>query len=396
MDFALVDSGWDSVFDDAIAASPAGIRIVCPFVKKNSVRRFLRDASPSVTQVITRFNLQDFCDGVSDISALQMLLRHGARVRGVRNLHSKLYLFAQRRVIVTSANLTEAALQRNHEFGFVSEEPGIVERCGEYFDYLWDRAGIDLEESRLRDWDEIISTVRARGSRPSVTKRLPDEGVDAGITEPLIVPPPLVLEAPQSFVKFFGVNTNRAELSMAIKEEVKRSGCHWACTYPAEKRPRQVKDGAVMFMARLVKKPDIIIYGRAVANSHQEGRDDASAADLASRPWKEKWPHYIRLHHAEFLAGSLANGISLSELMDALGANSFTSTQRNVARGEGNVNPRRAFQQQAHVSLTSQAFEWLNSRLDAAFQKHGKMASTELDDLDWPEVTVTSTFPETT
>jgi hypothetical protein len=65
-------------------------------------------------------------------------------------------------------------------------------------------------------------------------------------------------------VKFFGRGDNRADRSMQILEEVRRSGSHWACTYPKGKRPRMVRDGATMFMGRLVKDPnDILIFGRA-------------------------------------------------------------------------------------------------------------------------------------
>ena len=56
-----------------------------------------------------------------------------------------------------------------------------------------------------------------------------------------------------------------------------------------------------------------------------------------------KWPRYIRVHHAEFVAGTMENGISLNELMDTLGTDSFVPTQRNAAQGQGkNTNPRRA------------------------------------------------------
>jgi len=41
----------------------------------------------------------------------------------------KLYVFGDSKVIVTSANLTEVALRRNHEFGFVAEEAMIVNRA---------------------------------------------------------------------------------------------------------------------------------------------------------------------------------------------------------------------------------------------------------------------------
>jgi hypothetical protein len=36
--------------------------------------------------------LNDFAEGVSDIAALQRVLGLGGRVRGVKKLHSKLYL----------------------------------------------------------------------------------------------------------------------------------------------------------------------------------------------------------------------------------------------------------------------------------------------------------------
>ncbi|MEZ6081222.1 MAG: hypothetical protein R3C56_37805 [Pirellulaceae bacterium] len=110
--------------------------------------------------------------------------------------------------------------------------------------------------------------------------------------------------------------------------------------YPKDKRPRRVDDGAIMFLARLVKDPaDILIYGRAIGMRHVDGRDDASAADIAVRHWKDTWPHYVRVHHAEFVAASLANGISLNALMDALKSDAFLPTQRNAARGEGNTDP---------------------------------------------------------
>src|SRR2546425_3029596 len=99
MNFRLVDAGWDDVFDDAISTDAAVVRIVCPFLKGRSAGRLLKRGSPESLQVITRFNLCDFCEGVSDISALRLLLENGAQIRGVRNLHAKLYLFGETRVI---------------------------------------------------------------------------------------------------------------------------------------------------------------------------------------------------------------------------------------------------------------------------------------------------------
>ena len=385
--FQLVDSGWNKIFQEAVEADRTELRVVCPFIKSRAAEHLLAGRRPDLIRIITRFHLGEMCDGISDTKALRLFLKNGAKIRGIRNLHAKLYLFGDKRAIVTSANLTEAALLRNHEFGFVSNESGIIERCREYFDALWKRAGNDLDLARLQGWETRIQGVRMAGSRPSATSGLSDEGTDAGLVLSGVIRTPGVGETPQSFVKFFGEGNKRASLDLAVFEEVQRSGCHWACTYPKNKRPRQVEDGAVMFMGRLVENPhDIVIYGRAIALSRAEGRDEASAEEIKLREWKKDWPIYVRVHHAEFVAGILENGIRLSALMDELKADSFISTQGNARKGSGNTDPRSAYRQQAHVQLTTEAFAWLNHQLELAFAKHGKLTPAELNTLDWPKV----------
>ena len=79
--------------------------------------------------MLTRFNLNHFYEGVSDFAALHALLRHGAEVKGVRHLHAKMYIFGKHQAFVTSANLTEAAINRNHELGFVTDEKEFFDQC---------------------------------------------------------------------------------------------------------------------------------------------------------------------------------------------------------------------------------------------------------------------------
>lgn len=388
MTFQLVDTGWAQVLADAVATDHSKVRLVCPFIKKGAVERLLSGGTPGSLRVITRFNLDDFARGVSDLAALRLLLASGATIRGVKHLHAKLYLFGNR-AVVTSANLTEAALVRNHEFGFVAENGEIVARCRKYFDDLWSKAGADLTSARLAHWEQTVTAYLAKGASPAQASGLGDEGANAGVAAEPLEFPPVVDESQQAFVKFFGESSNRASRSLSLLEEVRRSGSHWACDYPKDKRPRRVEDGAIMFMARLVKDPaDILIYGRAIGMRHIEGRDDASAADIALRPWKAIWPHYVRVHHAEFVAGTLANGVSLNALMDALKSDAFLPTQRNAAKGEGNTDPRRAYLQQAAVELTPQALVWVNERLQRAFNQYGTLPAAELATLDWPTVAV--------
>jgi hypothetical protein len=389
MKFRLVDTGWAAHLEDALRVDHSRIRVIAPFIKERAAERLLKAGRPETLEVITRFNLDDFSDGVSDIAALRLLMKSGARIRGIKNLHAKLYLFGDRRAIVTSANLTEAALLRNHEFGFLAEDEAIIARCREYFNNLWKRATTDLTDERIERWHRIVTRHQAQGAPAAKRVALGDEGVDAGLAPTAIAIEPRIVEAGQAFVKFFGEGHNRAERSGAVLDEVAGAGCHWACTYPRGKRPRQVRDGAVMFMAHLVKQPnDVLIFGRAIGMEHRESHDDASAADLELRPWKADWPHYIRVHHAEFVAGNLSNGVSLNELTDALGVDSFASTQRNAAAGIGNTNPRSSLRQQAAVELSPQGGAWLSERLEQAFVLHGKLPADELAKLDWPDAVV--------
>ncbi len=385
MTFRLVDREWARELTDGLRRNAGGLRIVCPFIKARALDRLL-SLRPDDVRVITRFNLGDFAKGASDIAALRKLLDAGATVRGIRNLHAKLYLFGTGRAVVTSANLTEAGLCRNHEFGAVTEDPAAVANCRAWFDDLWRRGGNDLRRDRVDEWDGQVTRCLASGYRPGGPTELDDFGADAGIAEPRAVRAPTVFtEPPQAFVKFFGRSGDRVPLSYSTVAMLKRDGCHWAATYPANKRPRQVKDGAAMFMAPLVEGPDIRIFGRAVGMTHWPERDDATPDDIARRPWKERWPHYIRVHSAEFVADAIGNGVSLNELMDALGTDSFASTQRNARRGEGNTDPRRAYMRHPAVELSKEGFEWLNGRLQAAFDKHGRLPRTVLDQLDWPD-----------
>jgi hypothetical protein len=203
-------------------------------------------------------------------------------------------------------------------------------------------------------------------------------------------PPKVIVQPPvegdkQAFVKFFGNNNCRSSLDNAIFEEVKTEGCHWSCNYPKNKHPRNVEDGAVMFMGRLVDPIDIIIFGKATGWRHVDGRDEASEKEIERRPFKKKWSNYIRVHDPEFVAGKLRNGVSLNRMMDELQSDSFISTQENARKGTGNVKPRRAYMRAPSVALTNEAFAWLNDRLEQSFTRWGKLTPAELATLDWPD-----------
>ena len=223
----LVDDGWSEEFTAALLDDSSELRIICPFIKVGALRRLLRH-HPGKVQAITRFNLADFAGGVSDVAALRELLEAGARIRGVRNLHAKLYLFGKSRAIITSCNLTEAALCRNHELGMVIHDWAIIKRCRAYFDNLWDLAGNDLLLDQVDTWEKAVTNHWLSGGRRHETGGLMDFGVDTGIEDaPLAKAPIAVADASQAFVKLLGMGYNRVPLSVSTLEEVDGGGSHW-------------------------------------------------------------------------------------------------------------------------------------------------------------------------
>ncbi len=111
--------------------------------------------------------------------------------------------------------------------------------------------------------------------------------------------------------------------------------------------------------------------------------DDATDAEIIDRPFKARWPHYVRVHGGHFLNGRLEEGISLAEMMAALKAEAFSSTSRNHDRGDGNQDPERSLMQKPDVEVTAAGYRWLRDRLDDALEKHG-LIDLDNDQFDRP------------
>lgn len=384
MTFCLIDHGWGNALEEAAAAGGSPWRIVCPFIKTKALKRLLAKAKLRNIQVITRFNLDDFCKHVSDLEALELLLARGAEIRGVHGLHAKVYLFGSSRAVVSSANLTIRGLDTNKEFGFSSDDPSITTSCQSYFEALWVRAGENLTYERLASFRAEVTQAQVGGGRAGATATLGDKGTIVSSPDPQANGEALAEEF-QTIVKFFGRGNERASRSQHTLETLRRSGAHWACTYPRGKRPRLVDDGDVFYLSNLVEAPnDILIFGRAIGLSHVEGRDDATPEDLALRKWKVDYPYYVRVHHPEVLAGTLEDGISLRELIHNLGSDAFVTTQKHAAEGHGNTDPMRTLRRQPGVRLSARGAAWLKTQFEVRERRFGLLPSRDLETLDWP------------
>ncbi len=378
----LVNTGWSQELIDAIRADKSSVHIICPFIKVGVVERLELEKLGSKVKVITRFNLSEFSAGVSDIEALGLLLEAGAEIRGIQNLHAKIYIFGESRAIITSANLTKAALDFNQEFGLVAGDTAIISECQSYFDRLWEFGKFNLSKKMLDEWTTIVDNHRTSGGSPMQTDNLVDFGKYANLDASLGNQSPAVTDAKQAFVKLVGSSVDRVSVFYNIADDIESGGFHRLAAY--HKRPNRIKQNSVIFWARFTNEPDDLrVFGRAIAMPYIE-EDNATEDDIRDRDWLKRRNRYVRLHHAEFVAGNMENGISLNELMDNLGSEFFGSTQENAENGEGNTNPRHAYRQAEDVRLSERGLHYLNRRLEEAFQKFGRVPQDWLDRLAWP------------
>ncbi len=365
----LVDGGWSQEMRDALAVDSSDVRIISPFIKVSAIKDLLA-SKPRKLQVITRFNLADFAAGASDLTALRQLREAGALVRGIKHLHTKLYVFGSIRAIVTSANLTGAGLNRNFELGTVSEDVALVRDCQRYFDGLWKQAGDDLTNTKIIKWTTKVERHRLRGGSFNDITDLDDYGeVVPDITEDSTTVDSIYSTAERAFVMLLGDSKqHRKRLYSRVIDVVRSNECHWALSQ--KRRNRQVQDGDAIYIGQFTRDPnDIRVFGRAIGMKHVDDRDKATQEDKDRISWRNEFSYYTRVHRAEFVDGTLANGISSEELVKA----------------RKKTNPRFAHRGHARVKLDGADHEWLEPRLEEAFEIHGKISPSELATLYWPD-----------
>jgi hypothetical protein len=376
----------------SLASNATNILVVSPFISVGAAPLLLRDGKQRTIRVITRYNLEDFAVGVSQLPALEALVNAGAHIRGRRGLHSKLYLFDSESMIVSSANLTGGGLKHNLEFGLEIEGHEIVTAARSYFERLWSAAENDLTLPLISRWKDEVDDERARRGHQKYPKhQLPDHGTEVSVVNPLVDFPSdkksktkstiRSSEAPRVFVKFFGTSKDRSDSRLTVREVIRSSECYYACTYPRNKRPRRIRHGDVIYMAAIMDPVGYAIFGRAVAIPYVPGRDDATPNEVERQAWKTHWPRYIRVFAPVFIDAPLSDCVSLALLINKLGAQAFASTAKNMAGGGGNTDPNRALMQKPDVEITGEAAQLLAEEFEKRMNEKGGVPLSFLDSL---------------
>lgn len=316
-------------------------------------------------KIITRYNLNEYRKGVSRLSAINRLLQNGAEVKGVKGLHSKLYIFDQKSVIITSANFTNGGFFNNKEFGIISDKKNTIEESQSYFQDLWKIDSELLNQSKVSEWKDIIAA-----SKPISKQRdtLPDFGTSFQKS---------IIGKRRYFIKFFGKDDARFSLEDNVLNTLDDGCSHFALSFSRHKRdarPRRYRNGDIVFMAYITKEPnDYVIFGKAETFSHNDIRDVASSEDIENISWLKDWPILVRVINPKYIDSSLSKCPKLSDLMSELSYDSFASTKKKYDNDVRNIKPKNTLMQKGDVILSDSGAQWMERAFERVIKKEGKV-----------------------
>jgi len=364
---------WVDKFLDEIGKTTK-LRIVSPFVNEQVIRKTQSKFDFKNFELITRFSMRDFASGVSSLNSLKFSMENGASIYGIKGLHSKIYLFDNRSAIVTSANLTNGGLINNHECGIFITDPEVIKGLHKHLDELRQFAGSKLTKDLCEKWLDELENINIENT---ILPSLPDYGASQNFYD----------ASKDYFVKFFGSAKHRVSLTHAVRQEMERSLCHYACGF--SKKPQSVNEGDIIYLARITKNPnDYAIFGKAEAIKFVEKRDTASPADIIERPYKEHYPYYLRVRNAEFIDAAMYDCVFLRDLIEALKYESFPTTKEKYEQGMKDVNPYRTLVQQPYVRLTENAVNWLEPRFQDTLGNYGAVDPSYISTLPQSRILV--------
>jgi hypothetical protein len=132
---------------DLLATTRGVVRVASAYVTESDL---LTHAGKRQIRLLTALKTIDIVSGATSLDALEALIRRGIECRfmpDVPRLHAKVYIFGDVSALVTSANLTISALDRNIEVGTVVDGDE-VQALTTWFDEHWASA-TPLALSRL-------------------------------------------------------------------------------------------------------------------------------------------------------------------------------------------------------------------------------------------------------
>jgi hypothetical protein len=133
----ILKTPWKDDLLQLVADSKASIKITSPFVKTDICSEiFNLKQSKSSFELITSFKLANIYNGSLDLAALNLILDKNGIVKNHSRLHAKIYIFDDKKAVITSGNLTFGGLVKNFEYGILVDDKKTINQISADFNAL--------------------------------------------------------------------------------------------------------------------------------------------------------------------------------------------------------------------------------------------------------------------
>jgi hypothetical protein len=133
----ILKTPWKDDLLQLVSDSRESIKITSPFVKKDICSDIFNTKQLSSSfELITSFKLANIHNGSLDLDALNLILEKKGIIKNHSRLHAKIYIFDDKKAIITSGNLTFGGLVKNFEYGILVDDKKLLTQISADFNAL--------------------------------------------------------------------------------------------------------------------------------------------------------------------------------------------------------------------------------------------------------------------
>lgn len=411
----IITNEHQEVITTLFNAAKEDIKIISPFLSIKTAKLLSEAAKRGLDcSFITRFYLQDFLDRSNTLDGLQIMLDAGVKLYALIGLHTKLYIFDSDDAIVGSANFTEGGLVRNIELSiYLKEENTIADLCDYYDDIIVninkDNDGI-ITQTMLDDYKEryqknekfknkqqggksIVSTIRG-AALDTKAKRIKEDlneifsEIEKHKTERLTDPVYGAMGGEQSVVSYKNFRNIILKFSASAKKRADGNKPMLMHAFNDNGQKIYISNfsSSKLKSAQAIEEDDEtyfcvhsydkngnecpLIVGRGVFKAFSNNNDIRTKTWKEQYDWLLEYPFYCIIAKASIINAPISCGIPLREVTQALGYKTYKHTLENPEKYT-KERVDKAHRQQAMLYLSTEAKEFIDSKLNALGEKFG-------------------------
>lgn len=147
----IIKTPWKNELIELVSNAKKSIKIISPFIKENVCEEVLsKKQSQARFELITTFKFPYFCSGQSDLLAFEKIISANGKIKINPKIHANIYLFDDKKAIISSSNLSESSLLKAYDYGIFLDEKAMVEQVLEDYNII-----LKHEETRVVKKAEI-------------------------------------------------------------------------------------------------------------------------------------------------------------------------------------------------------------------------------------------------